>query len=1105
MNTFKNRFYTLVKYLIGWPLSFISLIFVVNIIYGNKGSLLAIKYLNPVLLLLSVLCFLVYFVLRALLWQEIIKGKGSNFPFKKSLYFWELSEIKRYTPGNIWSFLSRSSLFTKNNLSAKDVFSSLTIEIGLIILGCFTLSLFYISYIFKNLYINILLIFFLLFILIFYTFLYKIQLNRLLDKLKKAILPGKDPVYNLRLYLISLAAFFMFGLATYFAAVSVFYLDLRYIVQFVSLFVFSLLVGYLSIVTPMGLGVREGTMTLGLAFFLPVSSAGIISIFSRVIFIVSEVMFLFLTYLWINIKNKIVNRLETYILNHKHEVILLFCVCLYILYFTAASFLKYNNFYNGRFDLGNMDQTVWNTIHGRIFQMTDPNGTNIISRLAFHADFILILISPLYLIWSDPRMLLLLQTLILSFGSIVIYKIANEILKNKNFSLSLSVAFLLNPAIQYTNLYDFHPVTLATAFLLITFYFFLKKRYLLFLLFALLSGLTKEQVWSIISVFGLAIVIRSLYERKNYKNYREILFGFSVFILSVFVFYELIWKIIPYFNGGNHFALSYYSYFGSSASQIVKNILLNPIKDLSIVTHTGNLIYLAELFAPLGFLPLLSAQFLIFAAPDFVINLLSNNSQLHQIYYQYTATITPFLFISTIYSAKAIITKTKISFDQLSFYIIFFAFTGAYLVGPLPGALKPSIAMFTKQLPYSNTVDDFLKSIPRKYSIAATNNLGSHLSRRQNIYTIPLGINKADVILFLLNDAFAQPSLPAQKKMVQQMREDKNYIQVFYKEDFIVFEKRDLYTKPKSKPKKGQVKLFPYSINALSHRSYTPSEIKIEKEVKGGISYKSYIISYRSDGLKLYSLMNVPTTNKPFGGFPVVVLDHGYIIPNQYNTVTSYKSVADYFSSKGFLVLKPDYRGNGKSEIADKALMRFAYPIDVLNLLVSIKNIPDANKNEIFLWSHSMGGEVTLEVLEVIPNIKELSSSVQAAAFWAPVTDPLKWFSKQNLPNLPEAKISPYPYAKTFQILGTPEKNPELWLSISPLTYLSNIQTPVLLQHGTKDTTVPYSWSVELYNDLRSLNKNAQLLSYPGDSHNLPLDFSQALDADYNYFKQFIL
>src|ERR1035437_4386206 len=123
-----------------------------------------------------------------------------------------------------------------------------------------------------------------------------------------------------------------------------------------------------------------------------------------------------------------------FIKRHKYALALLSFIALYIAYFTTASFLRYDNFFTGRFDLGNMDQTVWNAIHGRIFQLTDPNGTTNISRLAFHADFILVLISPLYLIWSSPEMLLLLQTVILGLGAIVVYFIAKNIIKNKNLS-----------------------------------------------------------------------------------------------------------------------------------------------------------------------------------------------------------------------------------------------------------------------------------------------------------------------------------------------------------------------------------------------------------------------------------------------------------------------------------------------------------------------------------------------------------------------------------------------------------------------------------------------------------------------------------------------
>jgi uncharacterized membrane protein/pimeloyl-ACP methyl ester carboxylesterase len=796
-----------------------------------------------------------------------------------------------------------------------------------------------------------------------------------------------------------------------------------------------------------------------------------------------------------------------FIKKYKYAIILTIFIALYIAYFTTASFLRYDNFFTGRFDLGNMDQTVWNTIHGRIFQLTDPNGTTNISRLAFHADFILALISPLYLIWSNPEMLLLLQTVVLGLGAVFVYLIAKNIINNKALALTLSAVYLLNPSIQYTNLYDFHAIVLGTTLLLATFYFFLKKNYTLFLIFALLSGTTKEDVWAITAIFGLAIIVRIIIENKLSINFTrkqllEISLGLCTFLASGFLFYLMIWILIPHARGSGHFALSYYSDFGGSASDISKNILFMPLKTISRIITPINFHYLLQLLLPFGLTSLMAPIALFFAVPDLLINLLGTNSGFHEIYYQYTAAITPFLIISSIYGTALLRRKLpRINNRLIVIYLVGLALISAYLYGPLPGAVHANVSMFGNQLSNGKSIDAFLTKIPTKYSIAASNNLGSHLSHRRNIYTIPIGIGQADVILFLLNDVFAQPSLQAQKNLVKQMSNDKNYVQVYKDGDFVAFEKRNLYTQTNAKPKKGQVSLFPYSIVALSSRSYQESDISIEQELSGNSNFKSDIISFTADGLKEYALMNVPNAQEPSGGFPVVIIDHGYIQPNQYDTVNSYKAESDYFANHGFLVLKPDYRGNGTSEVVDMALMRFAYPVDVLTLLSSLDNIPQANKSQVFFWSHSMGGEVTLEVLEATKDKLSLSSSIKAAVFWAPVTDPVKWFSKNNLPNLPEAKVSPYPYADTFKILGTPEVNPEIWKSLSPLNYLSDIKVPILLQHGTGDTTVPYSWSVELNNDLLKLGKSTQLISYPNDNHNLPLSWDQAISDDLNFFK----
>ncbi|MBU6389909.1 hypothetical protein KGQ71_05355, partial [Patescibacteria group bacterium] len=59
---------------------------------------------------------------------------------------------------------------------------------------------------------------------------------------------------------------------------------------------------------------------------------------------------------------------------HWPEMTLALAIIAFIAYFGAFAFLRQVNYLSGRFDLGIMDQTVWNTAHGRFFTLVDPNG-----------------------------------------------------------------------------------------------------------------------------------------------------------------------------------------------------------------------------------------------------------------------------------------------------------------------------------------------------------------------------------------------------------------------------------------------------------------------------------------------------------------------------------------------------------------------------------------------------------------------------------------------------------------------------------------------------------------------------------------------------------
>ena len=455
---------------------------------------------------------------------------------------------------------------------------------------------------------------------------------------------------------------------------------------------------------------------------------------------------------------------------YKYEITLFLGSAIYTLYFTIATFLKHDNFYTGRYDLGNMDQTVWNTIHGRIFQFTDPS----VLRLSAHSDFILILLSPLYLLWESPKMLLLTQSVVLGIGGIFVYAIAWKVLKNKLISLIFAFAFFINPAVNFTNLFDFHSVTLATTFFLGAFYFLIQKKYIPMLIFLVLAGVTKEQVWAITALFGVYIY---LFDKQKK-------FGILIFAVSVLVFYYLIWHAIPNARGEAHFAIEYYSDFGESPSEITRNIIFHPLETLKTIFQKEQVDYLRQLFLPLGYLSIFSPLILIFAAPDLLINLLSQNSQLHQIYYQYSATITPFIFISGILGVKKITEIFPfVGKDSLAVAILLFSLLAQDSYGPLPFSNKPQDEMFKKPRENREVIKSALSQIPKNASVSASNNIGAHLSQRQKIYTIPKGIGIADyVVIYLSKDEKTQQSF-------KKVSEDGRYLLIFSDKTFYMFRK----------------------------------------------------------------------------------------------------------------------------------------------------------------------------------------------------------------------------------------------------------------------------------------------------------------------------
>ena len=86
--------------------------------------------------------------------------------------------------------------------------------------------------------------------------------------------------------------------------------------------------------------------------------------------------------------------------------------------FSALSVLRHRAFSTGRFDLGNMVQSVWSTAHGHPLQITGLRGDQV-SRLGAHFDPILAAFAPLWLVWPSPDLLLVTQAVAVALGALL--------------------------------------------------------------------------------------------------------------------------------------------------------------------------------------------------------------------------------------------------------------------------------------------------------------------------------------------------------------------------------------------------------------------------------------------------------------------------------------------------------------------------------------------------------------------------------------------------------------------------------------------------------------------------------------------------------------
>ncbi|MFJ9010195.1 alpha/beta hydrolase family protein [Streptomyces canus] len=284
----------------------------------------------------------------------------------------------------------------------------------------------------------------------------------------------------------------------------------------------------------------------------------------------------------------------------------------------------------------------------------------------------------------------------------------------------------------------------------------------------------------------------------------------------------------------------------------------------------------------------------------------------------------------------------------------------------------------------------------------------------------------------------------------------------------------------------------PVSIPAMIQRDHKGSGLELGEVLTRTSAYTSYEVTYESDGLTISGLMNIPSGKGPF---PALVLAHGYIDPEIYTTGRGLTREQDLLARNGYVVLHTDYRNHARSDKDpdNDVGLRLGYTEDVIGAAMALRSSgrPEIDTDRLGLLGRSMGGGVVYNTLVVAPGLFD------AAVAYAPVSAR----PEENIDQFQRPEGDPL-VTEIESEHGTPETNPRFWREVSPLTYVDRVTDPLLIHHGTTDTTCPIRWSRRTVTAFEKAGKEIELRTYRGEGHTFYSRWARSMDTTMAFFER---
>ncbi|MBT2663341.1 S9 family peptidase [Bacillus sp. ISL-45] len=239
---------------------------------------------------------------------------------------------------------------------------------------------------------------------------------------------------------------------------------------------------------------------------------------------------------------------------------------------------------------------------------------------------------------------------------------------------------------------------------------------------------------------------------------------------------------------------------------------------------------------------------------------------------------------------------------------------------------------------------------------------------------------------------------------------------------------------------------------------------------KGKLKSNREVISWKSTSdLEIEGVLSTPVDFDPNKKYPLLILIHGG--PNWasfpiHSGCFNEKYPVEQYIEKGFIVLEPNYRGSsGYGNEFLKANYRNMGIGDYQDITSGVDHLVDmgfADKDRVGIMGWSQGGYISAFCSTYCDRFKAVSVG-------GGITNWSNHYVNTDTP-----------YFIKMYLGKNPWNDPEIYSRTSPITYIKSACTPTLIQHGEKDARVPTTNVFELYQALRDMEVDTELIIFKG-------------------------